>query len=232
MDRSWQSGKIGPAIGAVAIHALLGYALIAGLKVALPVRLAGDSLIVINLQPPPPPQPRPEPPPKPRIPDKEGGAAPAPKAEPLPIITAPVPAPPIPPRLIPALPTIAGGGAGGGTGGIGTGQGSGGTGTGQGEGAGDGRGFTSARQIGGRFRNSDFPASAKGAGRLRIGVRYAVAPSGSVDQCEIIQPSGYPEVDAMTCRVITERYRFRPARDGEGVPITEVLEEDYSWRMR
>jgi protein TonB len=222
---------MGPAIGAVAIHALLGYALIAGLKVALPVRLAGDSLIVINIKPPPPPQPRPEPPPKPRIPDKEGGAAPAPKAEPLPIITAPVPAPPIPPRLIPALPTIAGGGAGGGTGGIGTGQGSGGTGAGQGEGAGDGRGFTSARQIRGRFRNSDFPASAKGAGRLRIGVRYAVAPSGSVDQCEIIQPSGYPEVDAMTCRVITERYRFRPARDGEGVPITEVLEEDYSWRV-
>jgi protein TonB len=231
MDRAWQSGKIGPAIGVVAIHALLGYALIAGLKVALPVRLAGDSLIVINLKPPPPARPPPKPPPKPRIPDEQGGAAPAPKAEPLPIITGPVPAPPIPPRLIPALPTIAGGGAGGGTGGIGTGQGSGGSGTGQGEGAGDGRGFTSARQIGGRFRNSDFPASAKGAGRLRIGVRYAVAPSGNVDQCEIIQPSGYPEVDAMTCRVITERYRFRPARDGEGVPITEVLEEDYSWRM-
>jgi protein TonB len=233
MDRAWQSGRIGPAIGAVAIHALLGYALIAGLKVALPVRLAGDSLIVINLKPPsPPPQPQPEPPLKPRIPDKQGGAAPAPKAEPLPIITAPVPAPPIPPRLIPAPQIMTGGGgAGGGTGGIGTGQGSGGTGAGQGEGAGDGRGFTSARQIRGRFRNSDFPASAKGAGRLRIGVRYAVGPSGTVENCEIIQPSGYPEVDAMTCRVITERYRFRPARDGEGVPITEVLEEDYSWRV-
>lgn len=120
--------------------------------------------------------------------------------------------------------------AGNGTGGGGAGEGSG-SGAGQGAGVGDGRGFSGARQIRGRFRNSDFPPSAKGAGRLRIGVRYAVDPSGNVDQCEIIQPSGYPEVDAMTCRVIVERYRFRPARDGEGIPVTEVLEEDYSWRM-
>jgi len=71
----------------------------------------------------------------------------------------------------------------------------------------------------------------RGKGKFKIGVRYAVGPSGRVEQCEIIDTSHNPEVDAMTCRIITERYRFRPARDPEGNAITEVLEEDYTWNI-
>jgi len=224
-------------MGVAAVHALLGYALLAGLSVTLSGR-ADDSmsLVVVNLKPPPPP----EPPRKVREPVKEpvkkqGGAAPAPKVRAIPQAATSVPALPAPPPFIAVPPVIAGGGlAGSVPGGIGTGgagEGSGGTGAGQGDGAGNGRGFTGARQIRGRFRNSDFPASAKGAGRLKVGVRYAVGPSGGVDRCEIIEPSGYPEVDAMTCRVIVDRYRFKPARDAQGFPVTQVLEEDYSWTM-
>lgn len=227
--RSWVADRIGPAIGVAAIHALLGYALITGLRVPGRFVDASASLTVLNLKPPPPELPR-----KPREPIKQGGGSPAPKARPPPPIIAPIPAIPAPPPLTIVPPVIAGGGpAGAGTGGIGsgTGQGSGGAGSGQGEGVGNGRGFSGARQVRGRFRNSDFPASAKGAGRLKIGVRYAIGPSGRVDQCEIIEPSGYPEVDAMTCHVIVDRYRFKPARDEQGVPVTEVMEEDYSWTM-
>jgi protein TonB len=131
---------------------------------------------------------------------------------------------------VPTLPALSGGSD---TAEAGTqGDGGAGSGTGSAKGAGAGSGFTPARQIGGRFRNSDFPQSARDAGqRLRIGVRYAVGPSGNVDHCEIIDSSGYAEVDAMTCRVITERYRFKPARDPDGYPVTQVMEEDYSWRM-
>ena len=67
---------------------------------------------------------------------------------------------------------------------------------------------------------------------MKIGVRYAIGPSGHVDQCEIIEKCGYAEVDAMTCRIIIERYRFRPARDPDGYAVTEVREEDYRWRVR
>ena len=113
-----------------------------------------------------------------------------------------------------------------------TGEGRG-TGTGSGSGQGDGDGtFSRARQTGGRFRNSDFPDSLRGVGRVKIGVRYAIGPSGQVDNCEVIEGSGYSELDAMTCRIIMERYRFRPARDPDGYAVTEVREEDYRWRVR
>jgi periplasmic protein TonB len=102
-----------------------------------------------------------------------------------------------------------------------------------GRGAGDDGGepapFTPARQIGGSFRNSDFPRHARDAGPRRTGVRYAIGPNGRIAWCEVIDPSGLASLDAMTCRVILDRYRFRPARDAGGDPVTEVREEDYSW---
>ncbi|WP_380874297.1 energy transducer TonB [Sphingomonas sp. DBB INV C78] len=135
----------------------------------------------------------------------------------------------VPPFRLPTPSIPAGGGIAEGDGLGSEGDGSGGAGTGAGAGGGDAEDFTEARQIRGRFRNSDFPESAEGATPLRVGVRFAVGPAGRVDQCEIIAPSGYPELDAMTCRVIIDRYRFRPARDGQGVAVTEVMEEAYTW---
>ncbi|MBB4639816.1 energy transducer TonB [Rhizorhapis suberifaciens] len=234
--RSRTYERIGPVIGVAAVHIVLGYAIVAGLQVPLPRGIDEAALVLLDLKPLPPPKPPAKPEPEPterhRATPKQGGAAPGPKARPLQQAVAPVPVVPIPPLMTAAPPPIAAGDnpVGSGAGGAGSGQGAGGTGSGRGQGIGDGE-FTSARQIRGRFRNSDFPASAKGAGRLKIGVRYAVGPSGVVDQCEIIEPSGYPEVDAMTCRVIVERYRFKPARDEDGIPITQVMEEDYSWTM-
>ncbi|HKY82273.1 MAG TPA: energy transducer TonB [Sphingobium sp.] len=223
--------RIGSAIAVAAIHALIGYALFSGLHVSLRRSAKDLTPLAVFYLPPPPPEPVSRPPP----PSGQAGGAPAPETRPQPQVATPAPAPPallhLPaPRPIVPPPIMARGNAAGqGTSGSGAGQGSGGLGQGEGAGAGDGRGFSEARQIRGRFRNSDFPDSAKGAGRLKTGVRYAVGPSGRVDQCEIIEPSGYPEVDAMTCRVIIDRYRFKPARDEQGTPITEVMEEDYSW---
>lgn len=233
VERRSPIDRIGPLIGVAAIHVLIGYALIVGLNITFSGRSVDDSmpLTVVDLKPPPKLQP--EPPHKPRKTDRHGGATPAPKTvvvRPVPVAAPPQPLAP----LIVAPPIVTGVNLpGGGLGGVGAGEGSNGAGSGQGQGdgVGNGRGFSGAKQISGHFRNSDFPSSAKGAGRLKIGVRYAVGPSGGVDQCEIIEPSGYPEVDAMTCRVIIDRYRFKPARDEQGVPVTEVLEEDYSWRM-
>lgn len=224
--------RIGSAIAVVAIHVLIGYALLLGLNVPLS-RPAKDliPLAVFHL-PRPPPEPVSISSPR----SGQTGAEPEPETPLQPEAAPPAPAAPalVPPtallRPIVPPPIIAGGNsAGQGTHGSGAGKGAGGLGQGEGAGDGNGRGFSGARQIRGRFRNSDFPASAKGAGRLKTGVRYAVGPSGRVDQCEIIEPSGYPEVDAMTCRVIIDRYRFKPARDEQDTPITEVMEEDYTW---
>lgn len=223
--------RIAAAAAVVAIHVLMAVLFGLGMKVALPLPRRDDPLALIVIEPTPP---RPEPPPRRPPPEPEaGGAPPARKATPLPkIAPVPVPASPVPPPLIAVAPPVAASGGGGGEDAAGgTGIGGEGGGSGTGEGAGDGADFSEARQIRGRFRNSDFPASARSAGRVRIGVRYAVGPTGRIDHCEISESSGYPEVDAMTCRVIVDRYRFRPARDGEGNPVTEVMEEHYTWTL-
>lgn len=212
-----------------AIHILIGYALIVGMRGAWPAPAADDRLSVIMLDAVPPPRPDPPRPLHEESP-KTAGGSPArrtpltPQDFPAPTLPAPTPIVPVPTVAVSAPPPVSGGGGAG----LGGGDGSG---SGAGRGAGDGADFTPARQTRGSFRNSDFPASARGAGRLRIGVRYAVGPSGRIDRCEIIDPSGRAEVDAMTCGVIVDRYRFRPARNGRGVPVTQVIEEDYTWTL-
>lgn len=241
--------RLACAVAALLVTMLIGYALVMGLRAAPLLRaLADDSpLALFNLKPPPPKRPDAVQPPKPRAPRHEGGGHPAPGARTRAIkadrppparIISPPPLIPLPQPIAPPTAPVAGGGAGtgdtadgAGAGGQGNGTGSGGSGRGTGSGEGDGGSFAHARQTDGRFRNSDFPPSVKGAGRLKIGVRYAIGPSGRVDRCDIIESSGYGEVDAMTCRIIMERYRFRPARDPDGYPVTEVREEDYRWRV-
>ncbi|MDX3911127.1 MAG: energy transducer TonB [Sphingobium sp.] len=104
-------------------------------------------------------------------------------------------------------------------------------GDGSGEGSGRGGAWIPARQIGGSFRNSDIPRSARTAGDIEVSVRFAVGPDGRVATCEVTRSSRLPEVDAMTCRVITARYRFEPARDDQGRSVTEVMEEDEVWTL-
>lgn len=247
MTASWAQrwrgrDRIVPAIAALLVNAVIGYALIIGLRAPSLLRSATDStpLALFYLKPPAPDQPKPPPSKEARESQREGGAA---SGSPLraekvrdqpPRPTSVVAPSPVIHTPAPTLPTAITSGAGGAGSGAtpGFGSGSGGTGTGTGRGDGQGGDFSRARQTDGRFRNSDFPGSLRGVGRVTIGVRYAIGPSGQVDRCEVIEGSGYPEIDAMTCRVIMERYRFRPARDAEGYAVTEVREEDYRWRVR
>ena len=243
--RSQGSDRIVPAIAALIVNAVIGYALIAGLSGSPLTRGAADDapLTLFDLELPEQEKPVPEKPVKPRSQARDAGAsAPRPRQT-EPNIDRPQPATMVAPPPVIAVPApvlpVAGPSAGvadatgaAGAGGTGDGGGLSGSGTGAGRGTGDGGAFSQARQTGGRFRNSDFPDWLRGARNLKIGVRYSIGPSGYVDKCEIIEGSGYAEVDAMTCRVIMERYRFRPARDPDGYAVTEVREEDYRWRVR
>lgn len=234
--------KIAPAIAALTVNAIIGYVLVMGLRGGQPSRALTDDrrLALFDIKPLIERKVEPVESVKRSTAIAGGGGsefspnlsqkkqvAQIPVTAPAPIII--LPAPSFPVATLPA--TIAGDAESGGGSGAGSGGGEG-SGTGAGSGAGDGGSFLRAKQTGGRFRNSDFPDRLRGAGRLKIGVRYAIGPSGHVDRCEIIEKSGYAEVDAMTCRIIMERYRFRPARDPDGYAVTEVREEDYRWRVR
>lgn len=119
-------------------------------------------------------------------------------------------------------------GPGQGAGGIGDGDGGGGD--GDGDGAGEGDALTRPKQIRGRLHFSDLPPDlreAKTGGELRL--RYRIGVDGRVSDCRIMVSSGRPELDATTCRLITERFRFKPSKNARGEPVPSIMVETHGW---
>lgn len=231
------------ALLSTAILALLGTMLVLGLRPGFHAALRRGDLVSIALAPPPsPPTPeprRPPPPPQDRTSAAKGDPAPAALrnkataivAPPVPIVlaSAPVIAAPIANTGAAAsngaadLPGI-----GQGAGGIGNGLGGGGLG---GNGAGRPPGpETRPRQIKGNLSPRDLPNGliAPGA-EASVGVRYTVLVDGTVGACAVTRSSGIPDLDPLPCRLIRERFRFRPARDGWGRPVAAQIEETHTW---
>ncbi|WP_041558771.1 energy transducer TonB [Novosphingobium sp. PP1Y] len=121
-------------------------------------------------------------------------------------------------------------GPGLGSGGSGTGSGDGFAGKGYGSGNGYRRPATLPRQVSGKLHFSELPRdlrqSREGA---ELTLRYRIGVDGHASQCRILVSSGRPELDAHTCRTITERFRFKPARDGMGNPVPFVMTEIHGW---
>lgn len=116
--------------------------------------------------------------------------------------------------------------------GEGTGAGGEGTGTGSGRG-GSGQGGIAVRKlekIAGEISSAkDYPKKTRD---LRIGqsvtILLGVGTDGRVSDCRVTQASPDAEADAITCRLATERFRFRPAADAQGNPVPGK----YAWRQR
>lgn len=79
-----------------------------------------------------------------------------------------------------------------------------------------------AQKIAGELKAGDYPRSgaAQRNGRVII-VRYEVGSDGRVRGCRVEQSSGNAEADAVTCRLIEKRFRYRPALDGNGNPVAD-----------
>lgn len=67
--------------------------------------------------------------------------------------------------------------------------------------------------------------------RGSVGVRYVVGVDGRVPQCAVTRSSGDAAVDEITCKLIRERFRFRPSRDGRGRPVASTIVENHSWEV-
>lgn len=154
------------------------------------------------------------------------------------VVPPPIIPPPVPPLInvakVANVSTDATSGAapiagpGTGAGGAGNGSGSGVA----GDGDGDGDAETPPRWRKGRLKDSDYP---KGLGEGGISgtvtVRYLVVETGRVADCDIVKSSGSTELDNTTCRLIRERFRFDPSRDGVGRPVAAYLLENHSWSV-
>ncbi len=228
----------GALLASVAINLALVAMLALGWSGGSIVRL-NETLATLNLAEPPPPPPPPEP--VKQVPKKRAeGAASPPNLRsrateivaPPPIIPLPVPSPVIvAPRADIGVQASTGSaevrGPGTGAGGEGNGRGSGGAGDGDGGGGDD---DSPPRHLRGRLKDSDYPRGLGEAGVTgRVGVRYLVGVDGRVGECRITGSSGSDVLDSTTCRLIVERFRFEPSRDGAGRPVPSWLVENHEW---
>lgn len=221
------------ALAVAAVHGVIGLMLVQGLEFKV-ADTEQPALSVYDLTVPPPPPLVEAEPDRAADPREEGAAAPpALDAVPTPIVVPPVRLPQ--PSPVIAAPvagqgaeTLAGAapvpGPGTGGGGVGTGTGSGRGGDGQGGGGGGVR----AEKTTGVIVDRDYPRAARRARQEgTVTTRFTVGTDGRARGCSVTQSSGHAELDATTCRLIEQRFRYRPAKDAGGQPVTEVR----GWRQ-
>lgn len=226
--------RLGALVAVVLVQLGLGLVLLNGLRVDVTGSAeAVQRLVEIALPrtslPVPPPTP-PKPPPK-----QEHRSSSAPKAEPMPLGGSPGPKPAhAPPSVTPVVtvrPSAAPSGGGSGSGpavGSGGGRGAG----GQGYGGEDGGG-TDLVQIAGSIGQSDYPRDLRDRGvGGRVEFTFTVEPSGRVGRCTVTRSSGVPELDSLTCRLVRQRFVYRPSTDRYGRPIEDEVDGVYDWVAR
>ena len=225
-------------IGAGLVQGVMLYLLITGLVVTLPGVDAAKNNLLAFVPPAPPPVEKVETQPKPSHKTEGKAAPPNIRSKATEVTAPPVPSPPVPPPPLPAAAKPFQGnqstqgaapvaGPGTGAGGIGNGTGSG----GEGDGDGDGYGReTPPRFKSGRLKSSDIPESAWESGvEGTVSVRYFVNVDGRVSGCRVTRSSGYALLDNTTCRLIEERFRYRPSLDEDGTPVRSIIVENHTW---
>ena len=222
--------RAAPVLAVIAVHAALGFMLL-GMSGHLTPSAGEQALKIFDVREVPPPPEIPPPTPKP---DKrtapaaakpKAAAPPAKKATATPIVlpppklVIPVPTPiavaPKPGQGTAASQGAATAGAGSGASGVGNGTGGGGNGNGTG---GSGDGGTHPRPLFRPLNPRSFPQALveplpPGA---RVLIIFTVQLNGSISDCSVRQPSGSPALDALVCQVATQRFRYDPARRGNG----------------
>ena len=58
-----------------------------------------------------------------------------------------------------------------------------------------------------------------------------IGPDGKVLECEVTIPSGYEDLDAMTCMALTERAEFDPATDADGHATAGSWTSSVRWQI-
>jgi protein TonB len=82
------------------------------------------------------------------------------------------------------------------------------------------------------FSIDDYPAAALRAGEEgAVTYRLDVGEAGQVLSCNVMLSSGSPMLDATTCRLLTMRARFTPARDSRGMPVGDSIVGRIVWKL-
>lgn len=234
------SNKSAAATASLAIVVAIAYGLVVGLRSGWSAKLVTD-LVSVDIRPVPSSSPTPPPPPPMKVHASTSAAKGAPAPRNLRNKATQVVAPKVPPLIVPppiVAATQAGVGSASNNGAsdrVGPGQGAGGIGNGFGGGGngGDGEGegaVAGPRQIRGDLSYRDLPQGVLPEGaEATVDVIFWIEANGSVTQCRTERSSGYRELDALACRLIEQRYRFRPALTADHRPVRVQMTESHTW---
>lgn len=224
--------RLGVAVLVAALHIIAVLALIRAFAPQFTAQTVErvTAVFTVEVSPPDPPRPsaaapdRPEPAGAAGTPGRKAVPREIAVVEPRIVVSSPRPAPPVAGKGREDSAGARDEGSGTGAGGQGSGTGAGGS------GSGTGGGGAKAVKIAGDINSArDYPKKTRA---LRLGdhvvVALTVAADGRVRSCRIHRPSRDPEADRITCRLATERFRFRPATDAQGRPV----ESTYGWQQR
>ena len=213
-DQRMSSGRITAIVIVALLHALLGYAFITGLAYNVVKQVAQDLKTFDVTEEPPPPEEEPPPPPP------EQPMEPPPVVSPPPIVRtnvvaspivqtvrdAPPPiitptAPPAPPAPPPAPPKPK-------------------------------QAAVGAVHRSGSLSDEDYPSSALRAEAEGTTVaRFTIGTDGRVTSCSVTSSSGNAALDDTTCKLIQRRFRYKPAQDDAGNPVSETKTQRVVWRL-
>lgn len=87
------------------------------------------------------------------------------------------------------------------------------------------------RLVSGSISYDDYPPEAMRAGhRGTVVVRYAVGTDGKVSDCVVVVSSSSQHLDSATCYFV-RRFRFEPALDAEGRPVSALRLQTVRWSL-
>jgi TonB family protein len=82
------------------------------------------------------------------------------------------------------------------------------------------------------FSVEDYPASAVRNGETgNVTAEWEVAEDGVVEGCRVARSSGSAALDNVTCRLITARLRYDPARDSKGAVVRSTDRFSIGWTL-
>jgi protein TonB len=84
----------------------------------------------------------------------------------------------------------------------------------------------------GLIRGEDYPSSAlEREEQGVVAVSLQIGTNGRVSGCSVTSSSGSRALDSATCRVLTSRAKFTPARDSSGNPTTGSFSARIRWQI-
>jgi TonB family protein len=82
------------------------------------------------------------------------------------------------------------------------------------------------------FQDDDYPAEAiRNEEQGTVVFALQISLTGAVTACSVARSSGSALLDSATCRLMTERIRFTPARTSKGRAVADTFKERVRWSL-